>query len=172
MGFFCIWIYVRVVADGQSDLSSFLNLFVLKYIARLSSYIACGTLLSPHEYQLVAIAIISLLHQLLAALFVIHTSLGDCCLPFYPWIYLAQPLALPYIYRQYISYARCFSFGASLSCKLASYYLHSVMPKRVLVGVSLAMPRECLFGAAERKWAISAGRLSAPFARRCWLRGS
>ena len=144
-------------------------MIVLKYIARLSSYIACEMLLSPHKYQLVALAITSIPRQLLSTLYIIHTSRDDCCLPFYHWICHAQPLALPCIYRQYISCARCFSFGASLFCKLASYYLPSVIPKKVLVG---AISRDCLFGAAERKWAIYAGQLSAPFALRCWSRGS
>ena len=142
--------------------------------------LACLTTLAPlpseqldiHKSQLVVLAITSIPRQLLSTLYIIHTSRGDCCLPFYHWICHAQPLALPCIYRQYISYARCFSFGASLFCKLASYYLPSVIPKKVLVGVSLAISRDCLFGAAERKWAIYAGQLSAPFALRCWSRGS
>ena len=154
--------------------SSFPNLICLEKntLPRLSSYIACGMLLSPHEYQIDALDIPSIPRKLLSALSIIHTSLGDCYLAFYHWIYLGQPLALPCIYLQYISYARCFSFGASLYCKLASYPLHSMMPKKLLIGVFLAMSRDCLFGIAKRKWAISAGRLSAPFALRCWLRGS
>jgi hypothetical protein len=134
-----------------SQLKFLPELIFLKYIARLSSYIACETSLSPHEYQPAALAVPSIPLQLLSALYIIHTSPGDCCLPFYHWIFLAQPLALPCIYRLYISCARCSSSGASLFCKLASYHLHSVMPKRVITGVSSAMSKECLFGTAKKK---------------------
>ena len=132
--------------------------------------LACLTTLAPlpseqldiHKYQLIALAITSIPRQLLSTLYIIHTSRGDCSIIGFV---THNHFALPCIYRQYISYA-------SLFCKLAIYYLPSVIPKKVLVGVSLAISSDCLFGAAERKWAISAGELSAPFALRCWSRDS
>jgi hypothetical protein len=92
-----------------------------KYIDRLLSYIVCKTLLFPHKYHPR-----HTFHQF----FQIHTSPTDCCPPFYHWFYLSQQLALPYIYRQYISYedASCL-----LIFQLASYHLHSAMPKKMFV---------------------------------------